>query len=123
MLKKKKTARFFFLPDFIKYYCVLRNMLVPYKHDQEFHTQRTGAFFTTGKTSGIQATHAKKLRLQLGALNAAVGINDMDKPGWYLHPLAGDHKELWSIKVNKNWRVVFKFEEGNAYIVNYEDYH
>jgi len=80
-------------------------------------------FFAKGTKSGIQASHAVKLRDQLTFLNTAMTIDDMDIPGWRLHPLKGRKKNLWSITVNKNWRVVFKFEDGHAYIVNYEDYH
>jgi proteic killer suppression protein len=47
----------------------------------------------------------------------------MDIPGFRLHQLKGDKKGLWAIDVNKNWRIVFKFEDGNAYVVDYEDYH
>ncbi|MCF6336013.1 MAG: type II toxin-antitoxin system RelE/ParE family toxin, partial [Spirochaetales bacterium] len=64
-----------------------------------------------------------KLRDQLTFLNTAMSIDDMDIPGWRLHPLKGRKKNLWSITVNKNWRIVFKFEDGHAYVVNYEDYH
>ena len=44
-------------------------------------------------------------------------------PGYRLHQLKGDRKGIWSITVNRNWRITFEFDEGNAYIVNYEDYH
>lgn len=47
----------------------------------------------------------------------------MDLPGYNLHPLKGKRKECWSITVSGNWRITFEFEDGNAYIVNYEDYH
>ncbi|MES9894067.1 MAG: type II toxin-antitoxin system RelE/ParE family toxin [Candidatus Thiodiazotropha endolucinida] len=47
----------------------------------------------------------------------------MDKPGYRLHPLKGKLKVHWTIDVSENWRIVFKFENGNAYVVNYEDYH
>jgi len=47
----------------------------------------------------------------------------MDIPGFRLHQFKGDKKDLWAIDVNKKRRIVFKFEDGNAYIVNYEDYH
>ena len=80
-------------------------------------------FFTRGIKSGIQASHAVKLNDQLTALHTASKIDDMDIPGWRLHQLKGSKKNLWSIVVNKNWRLVFKFEDGHAYIVNYEDYH
>jgi len=80
-------------------------------------------FFTKGSKAGIQANHAAKLRMQLTALHTAVYIDDMRLPGWRLHPLSGRQKNTWSIWVNGNWRVTFIFENGNTYIVNYEDYH
>lgn len=80
-------------------------------------------FFETGSLKGIQPGHKQKLRVQLAALDTASIIDDMDLPGFRLHTLKGDKKELWAIDVNKNWRIVFKFQDGNAYIVNYEDYH
>jgi toxin HigB-1 len=80
-------------------------------------------FFTRGIKSGIQASHAVKLNDQLTALHTANNVDDMDIPGWRLHQLKGNKKNFWSIIVNKNWRLVFKFEDGHAYIVNYEDYH
>jgi len=80
-------------------------------------------FFTTGSIAGINPKHAARLEERLQALHTAIAINDMDIPGWRLHLLKGDHAGLWSITVTENWRVVFEFKEGHAYIVNYEDYH
>lgn len=80
-------------------------------------------FFETGSTKGIQSNHASKLRMQLVALNTATSIDDMDIPGYRLHSLKGNKANLWSITVNGNWRVTFEFDGGDAYIVNYEDYH
>ena len=80
-------------------------------------------FFETGSKKGIQDIHASKLRMQLVALDTSQTIEDMDIPGYRLHQLKGNRKEVWSITVNGNWRITFKFENGNAYIVNYEDYH
>jgi proteic killer suppression protein len=80
-------------------------------------------FFETGSTRGIQTKHSTKLRMQLSALDTAQTIEDIDVPGYRLHSLKGTRKGLWSITVNGNWRVTFKFTDGNAYIVNYEDYH
>ncbi len=80
-------------------------------------------FFETGSKKGIQAKHAIKLRLQLAALDTAQVIEDMDIPGYRLHQLKGLRKETWSITVNGNWRITFEFENGHAYIVDYEDYH
>lgn len=80
-------------------------------------------FYDTGSTAGIQPAHAKRLRLQLAALDTAVSIQDMDLPGFHLHPLKGQRKGTWSISVSGNWRMTFRFEDGNAHLVNYEDYH
>ena len=80
-------------------------------------------FYKSGSTKGIQANHAKKLRMQLAALDTAQTIEDMDVPGYRLHPLTGSWKGIWSITVNANWRLTFEFTEGNVYILNYEDYH
>jgi proteic killer suppression protein len=80
-------------------------------------------FFETGAKKGIQAIHATKLRMQLVALETAQEIEDLDLPGYSLHQLKGKRKDIWSITVNGNWRVTFEFNQGNIYIVNYEDYH
>ena len=50
-------------------------------------------------------------------------IDDMDLPGLRLHELSGDRKGIWSVTVNGNWRVTFRFIGRDAEIVNYEDYH
>ena len=80
-------------------------------------------FIETGSLAGIQANHANRLRMQLAALDTAQTIDDMDIPGFRLHSLKGERSGIWSITVNGNWRITFEFFEGNAYIVNYEDYH
>ena len=80
-------------------------------------------FFSTGDSSGIQAVHATKIRDRLAFLHSAITIEDMDIPGYRLHELKGKLKGLWAIDVSKNWRIVFRFEYGDAYVVNYEDYH
>ena len=80
-------------------------------------------FFETGSTAGVQANHAKRLRLQLVALDTAQVIDDMDIPGFRLHPLKGEMKGRWSITVNGNWRITFEFKDGNANVLDYEDYH
>jgi len=59
-------------------------------------------FFETGKTTGIQPNHAERLRLQLAALDSAQAIEDMDVPGYRLHPLKGRMKSRWSIWVSGN---------------------
>lgn len=80
-------------------------------------------FFTSGSMVGIQAMHARRLRQILFLLNDAVRIEDMDAPGLRLHPLKGDRKGFWAVTVQANWRVIFQFDDGDVYIVDYVDYH
>ncbi|MBB1489485.1 type II toxin-antitoxin system RelE/ParE family toxin [Oceanospirillum sediminis] len=80
-------------------------------------------FFETGSKAGIQAKHERRLRMQLAAIDTATVIEDIDLPGFKLHPLKGNREGIWSVTVNGNWRVTFEFIDGNAYILNYEDYH
>jgi proteic killer suppression protein len=80
-------------------------------------------FYNTGSRAGIQPHHAKRLRMQLTALDTAMVIDDMDIPGFRLHRLKGEDKGRWSIWVNGNWRITFEFEDGQVFIVDYEDYH
>ena len=80
-------------------------------------------FFIKGTKSGIQAKHASRLRLILARLNVSVTPKDMDLPGLSFHPLTGDRKGTWSVKVSGNWRVTFGFVADHAEAVNYEDYH
>lgn len=61
--------------------------------------------------------------MQLAALDTAHVIDDMNLPGFRLHPLKGDKAGRWSITVSGNWRMTFEFREGNAYVLDYEDYH
>jgi proteic killer suppression protein len=81
-------------------------------------------FFEKGSKAGIQATHVPKLARQLRQLNDAARPEDMDMPGWNLHPLKGhDLKGHWSVWVNGNWRLTFTFEGQDAILVDYQDYH
>lgn len=80
-------------------------------------------FFETGTTAGIDAKQSRKISTRLAVLNEARTIEDINLPGFYLHSLTGDRNGLWSITVTGNWRITFEFFDGNAYIVNYEDYH
>ena len=90
---------------------------------QSFRHKGVRKLFETGSTAGVQASHAKRLRLQLTALDTAQAIEDMDVPGFALHPLKGALRGRWSISVNGNWRLTFEFKDGNAYVLDYEDYH
>ena len=90
---------------------------------RKFRHKGLERFFQRGTASGIQSAHASRLRLVLGRLQAAVSPQDMNLPGLRLHRLTGARKGTWSVTVSGNWRVTFRFEDGDAIDVNYEDYH
>jgi proteic killer suppression protein len=80
-------------------------------------------FFSTGSTAGVQARHAKRLRLILGRLNVATTPRDMNLPGLGLHELRGSRKGTWAVKVSGNWRITFSVGGKDIANVDYEDYH
>jgi toxin HigB-1 len=90
---------------------------------KDFKHKGLELFFETGKVNGIQPIHASRLRMQLGALDSAQDIKDLNIPGYRLHKLKGTKNSLWSITVNKNWRLTFEFIGKDVFILNYEDYH
>ena len=79
-------------------------------------------FFCTGSTAGIPAAHAARLGRQLTALDAAKRPADMNLAGWGLHSLKGRLADHWSVKVSGNWRLTFAFEDGDAVLVDFQDY-
>lgn len=80
-------------------------------------------FFYTGSKKGIKPEHAGRLERILDRLNAASHIKDMNYPGSFLHRLSGDKKGQYAVKVSGNWRVSFEFIDGEAFVVDYDDYH
>ena len=90
---------------------------------RDFKHKGLEKFFLKGTKSGIQAKHAKRLRLILGRLSASTSPSDMDLPGLKLHVLSGRRKGIWSVWVSGNWRVTFRFSGKDAEVVDYEDYH
>ncbi|WP_079224183.1 type II toxin-antitoxin system RelE/ParE family toxin [Citrobacter werkmanii] len=75
--------------------------------------------FLHGRTSGVMAKHVRRLRHRL----AASKVTDINMPGYKLHSLIGERDGVWAISVSGNWRITFEFVNGDAYILDYEDYH
>jgi proteic killer suppression protein len=90
---------------------------------QSFRHKGLKKFFESGMVTGIQPQHAKRLRMQLAALDTAHSIDDMNVPGFRLHRLKGLERTRWSVWVNGNWRLTFEVENGQAHVLDYEDYH
>jgi len=78
-------------------------------------------FFQTGSLAGIQPMHAKRLRLILALLHQARSLTDIDAPGLRLHALKGDLRGHASVTVQANWRITFRFEDGDVHVVDYVD--
>lgn len=79
--------------------------------------------YETGSKQGVKPEHATRLRLILARLDASSAPDDMNLPGLGLHSLKGSLKSFWSVSVSGNWRVIFRFENGNAADIDYLDYH
>ena len=79
--------------------------------------------FYFGSKKGVMPEHAGKLERILDRLHAAHDTKDMNYPGSGLHKLTGDKKGQFSVKLSGNWRVFFEFVNGDAYVVDYDDYH
>lgn len=80
-------------------------------------------FFTKDSRKLLDARDLPKIIRILDRLDTAVLVNDMNIPGWDFHELKGNRKGVWSVAVRKNWKITFRFENGDAHDVNLEDYH
>jgi toxin HigB-1 len=79
--------------------------------------------FEQGDRSRIRAHQVTKVRRILSRLDAAPSVADVDPPGFRLHPLKGELKGFWAVEVSGNWRIIFRFEAGDALDVDLLDYH
>jgi len=90
---------------------------------KKFRHKGLKKFFESGIKSGIQAAHANKIELILDLLSGAQEAKDMNFPGSNFHSLRGDLRGVFSVHVNGNWTIIFRFEKGDAHDVNLVDYH
>ena len=90
---------------------------------QKIKHKGMGALFESGVSSSVNAQHIARLKKILALLETAETLEDMDLPGLGLHPLKGNRKGDWAVKVSGNWRITFKIQNGDILDVNYEDYH
>ena len=90
---------------------------------QKFKHKGLKKLFESGSSAGINPQHITRLRQILALLETSETLEDMDLPSLNLHELKGKRKGTWSVTVSGNWRVTFKIQEGDAFDVNYEDYH
>jgi toxin HigB-1 len=97
--------------------CYICSMIVSIQH------KGLKQFWTKNDASRLPSDQVEKIRDILTLLDGAEKVSDMKFPGSALHPLKGDMAEYWSVTVKANWRIIFQFENGNAYLVDYLDYH
>ena len=90
---------------------------------QNFRHKGLKRLFEKGEVKGIRADQVEKIENILFVLSRARKPEDVDLPGFHLHPLKGDMKGLWAVTVRANSRVTFRFEEGEACDVDVVDYH
>jgi len=91
---------------------------------QSFRHKGLKRLFDDDDARGIQANFISKLRDMLAAIDAASTVEEIALfPGWRLHRLKGDLAGHWSLTVSGNWRVVFRFENGDAFDLDLVDYH
>jgi len=92
-------------------------MILSFKH------KGLQALYRTGSKHGVQAAQVPKLLRVLAALDAAMSASDLSQPGYKLHPLKGELHGYWSIWVNGNWRITFRFIGADVELLDYQDYH
>lgn len=80
-------------------------------------------YFTKDVKKLLDARDLPKINRILDRLDVSTVVKDMGIPGWSLHELKGDRKGTWSVAVRANWKITFRFENGDAHDVNLEDYH
>ena len=98
-------------------------MMVLFYMIKSFKHKGLERFFFDGIKKGIQTKHVDSLEAILDLLDAADNVTVMNFPGSRLHLLQPKKDQRWSVNVSGHWRITFIFQEGDAYEVNYEDYH
>jgi proteic killer suppression protein len=87
------------------------------------HHKGLRLLWTKNDASRLPPDQVGKIRNILTLLDNAEKVGDMRFPGSALHPLKGELDNYWSVTVKANWRIIFRFENGNVYLVDYLDYH
>ncbi len=96
---------------------------VHYTMIRSFRHRGLRRMFERGDASRIGPDLASRVALVLADLDDARKPSDLDLPGYRLHPLKGALKGFWSISVSGNWRMIFRFDDSDAYDVDLVDYH
>ena len=90
---------------------------------ESFRHRGLKRLYEQGDGSKIRANQLSRISDVLFHLDRAQAPGDLDLPGYRLHPLKGDRKDYWSVTISGNWRIIFRFEDGDAFEVDLADYH
>ena len=91
---------------------------------QTFANAETERFFTTGRSRRLPPEILKRAAMRLNQLNAATRLEDLQlPPSNHLEMLSGNRAGQWSIRINQQWRLCFRLENGDAFDVEIVDYH
>ncbi|MFN9735390.1 MAG: type II toxin-antitoxin system RelE/ParE family toxin [Microcystis sp.] len=90
---------------------------------ESFQHKGLKRFYERGERRGLNPNMIPKIEEILSILSAAESVEEANIPGYRLHPLTGELKGFWSVRVTGNWRIVFRFEDGNALDIDLVDYH
>lgn len=90
---------------------------------ESFRHKGLKRFFEDDDGRKLPPDMLERIRSILTLLDTATVIKDMDRPTLNLHPLKGDLKGFWAVTVRANWRIIFRFEDGVAEVVDFVDYH
>lgn len=90
---------------------------------RSFRHKGLSEFFESGSKRGVSPGLAARIARRLDVLNAANQLGDIDAHGFNLHRLKGNRQNEWAISVSGNWRITFRFEKGEVFEINLEDYH
>ena len=90
---------------------------------RRFRHRALKRLYETDDPRGLNPEHVERIRRVLARLDRASQPEHMDLPGWRLHPLKGDLAGFWSVTIRANWRIIFRFEDGDVTDVDYLDYH
>lgn len=80
-------------------------------------------YYEAGNGSKLPAQYLRKINRIFDQLDAITSVNDIQAMGSGIHKLTGDLSEFWSITVTPNYRIIFRFENGDVYDIDYVDYH
>jgi proteic killer suppression protein len=90
---------------------------------ESFRHKGLKRLYEDDNASRLPSEMVDRIRAILSALEAAKTIDDMNRPSLRLHPLKGEQKRFWAVTVRANWRIVFRLQDGNAFDVDFLDYH